>query len=211
MSNKRVETYKELALEFKRTKSDIVFTKIYKRMYKGIKSYITNFVKDDDIADDIINNTMVKIYNRIDEYDENYQITTWAYKIARNEALATLKESSKIQSIDELEENVGFDIMDDCGDCYEMKSEEDYMEEDKLLQMQTKCIYDEIQKLPEIYKNYLNLRLYKNVSYNDILEQMKELEPNINLGTVKNRIHLGKQMVRKRLESNPLFTNIKSV
>lgn len=203
----KTETYKELALEFKRTKSDVVFTKIYKRMYKGIKSYITKFVNDPDVAEDIINNTMIKIYNMIDDYDENYQITTWAYRIARNEALLTIKQLNKNVSINELESSFNFDVEDDV-DYYEMKTEEEEMEEDNILELQTKCIYDEIQKLPDIYKNYLNLRLYQNVSYNDILEQMKSVEPGINLGTVKNRIHLGKQMVRKRLEENPLFSNI---
>ena len=199
-------TYKELALDFKNTKNEKSYTMLYNKMYIGLKTYVYNIVKDYDMTDDIVINTMIKIYTRIDEYDETYQITTWAYTIAKNEALVALKKQSKLYSLDTLKDSLGFDILDE-SEYDEIKTEDELFEEENILQEQMKKIKMEVLKLPKIYKDYLYPRMYKNAKYNDILEEMKKVEPGISLCTVKNRIHHGKERVRKNLINDPLFKN----
>lgn len=202
----RNQTYKELALEFKQTKSEKAYNKLYHKMYNGLRAFVFGILKDEDMTDDVVTNTMTKIYTRIDEYDEQFQITTWAYTIAKNEALVTLKRNSRLSSIEHLHETVGFDIPDDY-DIEELKTEDDLFEEENIIQEQMKKIKAEVLKLPKIYKDYLYPRIYENAKYNDILEKMKKVEPGISLCTVKNRIHHGKERVRKNLINDPLFKN----
>lgn len=202
----RNQTYKELAIEFKKTKSEQTYNKLYHKMYNGLHAFVFGILKDEDLTDDVVTNTMTKIYTRIDEYDEQYQITTWAYTIAKNEALVTLKRKARLCSIEQMHENVGFDISDEL-DYDEMKTEDDLFAEENLLDEQMKKIKVEILALPKIYKDYLYPRIYEHARYNDILEKMKKVESGVNLGTVKNRIHHGKERVRRNLINDPLFKN----
>ena len=42
------KTYKELALEFQRTRNDKVFTELYEKMRPGMRNYVYKIVKDSD-------------------------------------------------------------------------------------------------------------------------------------------------------------------
>ena len=64
-------------------------------MYPGLKNYIYKVIKDTDECKDIAEKTMITIYNKIDTYDEEYQLTTWSYKIALNYSLQYLKDLKK--------------------------------------------------------------------------------------------------------------------
>lgn len=203
----RNQTYQELAVEFKRTRSEQVYNKLYKKMYNGLRAFVYAILKDDDLTDDVVTNTMTKLYTRIDEYDEQYQITTWAYNIAKNESLVVLKQHAKTVSLEQLREANGFDISNEY-DFNDIKTQKELFEEEDIIIEQMKKIKDEILKLPQFYKDYLYPRIYEHAKYNDILEKMKDYEPDINLGTVKNRIHHGKEKVRKSLINDPLFKNL---
>jgi RNA polymerase sigma-70 factor (ECF subfamily) len=201
---KKSKTYKELALEFKQTRSDKAYTELYNKMYSGLYAFVYKFLKDDSETKDVVMNTMIKIYKQIDEYDEDFQITTWAYTIAKNDALGILKQKSKTTSVEQLHESVGFDVED----INEYSDEEDAFAEDSILIEQSRRIKSEIMKLPDFYKNYIYPRIFEHAKYDEILERMKKIEPGINLGTVKNRIHHAKLRIRKSLENDPLFQNI---
>jgi len=89
------KTYKELAIEFKKTRSERVYNELYKKMRPGLWSYVNNIVKDPTIADDITSTTLTTVYLKIDQYDESYQITTWAYRIAYNECIGWIRFRNK--------------------------------------------------------------------------------------------------------------------
>ena len=77
-------TYRELAENFYKTRSEKDYNKLYIRVKPGLKSYVTKMVKDSELADDILSNVLVKLWTKIDQYKPEYQITTWLYKIAFN-------------------------------------------------------------------------------------------------------------------------------
>ena len=87
MAKTKSKTYKELAIEFKKTRSERVYNELYKKMKPGLWSYVNNIVKDPTIADDITSTTLTTVYLKIYQYNESYQITTWAYRIAYNECI----------------------------------------------------------------------------------------------------------------------------
>ena len=49
-------------------------------------------------------------------------------------------------------------------------------------------------------------RFLNNKSYNDILGMMESEEKGVSLQTVKNRIFRGRKIVKKQLETLPLFS-----
>ena len=60
-------------------------------MRPGLWSYVNKIVKDSAVADDIVSTTLTTVYLKIDQYNEAYQITTWAYRIAYNECIGWIR------------------------------------------------------------------------------------------------------------------------
>lgn len=197
------KTYKELALEFQKTKSQKTFKLLYEKMKPGLWNYIFRIVKDQDAADDICSVTLTKIYSLIDEYNPDYQITTWAYKIAYNDSLGYLNKQKKKVSMNVFTDNgVELPCMQESGD---LITESDLIEEDNILELQYQTTKEAIENLPPLYKTYMVERFLKGKSYNDILDLMLKKERDINLQTVKNRIFRGRKIIKKQLEKEKLF------
>jgi len=72
-------SYAQLANEFKETKSELAYTRLYNKIRPSLRTYIMSMVKDRDVCEDLLSRTFIKIYEKIDTYDTQYAITTWAY------------------------------------------------------------------------------------------------------------------------------------
>jgi RNA polymerase sigma-70 factor (ECF subfamily) len=201
------KTYKELAIEFKKTRSERVYNELYKKMRPGLWSYINNIVKDPTIADDIASTTLTTVYLKIDQYDETYQITTWAYRIAYNECIGWIRFRNKKISINVFTDAgieppmPGMDLDPNIM----IKSEDDFWAEEDTITEQVRLTREAINALPPMYKRYMVERFLNHKSYGDILAIMLEYENDINLQTVKNRIFRGRNIVKKQLEQMKLF------
>jgi len=206
---KTKKTYKELALEFKKTRSEKTYNELYHKMRPGLWSYVNNIVKDPTIADDIVSTTLTTVYLKIDQYNEDYQITTWAYRIAYNECIGWIRFRNK---------KVSMNVFTDAGveppmndsftttDGFLPKTDSDWEEEESTLDEQVRLTHEAINALPPMYKRYMVERFLNHKSYSDILDIMKESEKGINLQTVKNRIFRGRKIVKKQLEGMKLFS-----
>lgn len=203
------KTYKELATEFKKTKTERVYNELYKKMRPGLWSYINNIVKDPTIANDITSTTLTKVYLKIDQYDESYQITTWAYRIAYNECIGWIRFRNKKISINVFTdagiEPPSKDL--DLDPNIMVKTDADFWEAENLIDEQVRLTKEAINALPPMYKRYMVERFLNHKSYGDILDIMLEHEKNINSQTVKNRIFRGRKIVKKQLEQMKLFSN----
>jgi RNA polymerase sigma-70 factor (ECF subfamily) len=206
--SKRTKTYKELATEFKRTKSEKVFNDLYKKMRPGLWSYIFKIVKDHDAADDITSTTLTTIYLKIDQYDEQYQITTWAYKIAFNDCIGWLRFKNRTVSAEVFTEKGVESIFEPKVDVFncETETQRELLEKDFLLDEKVRLLTESIDSLPTMYKNYMVERFLNKKSYNEILDIMLKNESDISLQTVKNRIFRGRKLVKDKLEKLPIFT-----
>jgi RNA polymerase sigma-70 factor (ECF subfamily) len=208
MAKTKSKTYKELAIEFKNTRSERVYNELYKKMRPGLWSYVNNIVKDPTIADDITSTTLTTVYLKIDQYDESYQITTWAYRIAYNECIGWIRFRNKKISINVFTdagiEPPSKDLILD----HELaiKTDNDFWEKEHILDEQVRLTKEAINALPPMYKRYMVERFINHRSYGDILDIMSEHERDINLQTVKNRIFRGRKIVKKQLEQMKLFS-----
>ena len=210
---KTKKTYKELALEFKKTRSEKTYNELYHKMRPGLWSYINNIVKDPIIADDIASTTLTTVYLKIYQYNEDYQITTWAYRIAYNECIGWIRFRNK---------KISMNVFTDAGveppmesslpsmkdGLHLPKTETDWEDEQNVLDEQVRLTHEAINALPPMYKRYMVERFLNHKSYSDILEIMLEFEKGINLQTVKNRIFRGRKIVKKQLEGMKLFAEV---
>lgn len=71
------------------------FTLIVKKHQERLYWHIRNIVLIHEDADDVIQNTFIKIWENLSNFNEDAKLYTWMYRIATNESLNFLNKSKK--------------------------------------------------------------------------------------------------------------------
>jgi RNA polymerase sigma-70 factor (ECF subfamily) len=195
-------SYRSLTEEFIQNKSEKAFTTLYYKIKPGLTNYVYKIVKDRDVAEDIAVNTLTKMWTKIEQYDPKYQITTWLYRIAFNEALGYINKRNRSSSLDVLQEfgvevnqtgTTQISIADALDEIHGM-TEQDYIDEDNQIMEMYESALHAMDNLKGMYKDIVVDRLINNMKYDDIAEKY-----NIPLQTVKNRIRRGKALIAEQI------------
>jgi RNA polymerase sigma-70 factor (ECF subfamily) len=195
-------SYRELSENFIKSKSEKDYNALYQRVKPGLRNYISNVVKDVNATEDVLTNTLTKMWTKIDQYNPSYQITTWLYRIAFNECLGWIRQRNSKYSIETMKE-YGIEISDQYAHTSardllienETKTESDWYEEDDYLQARYELALANIESLKPMYKEIIEDRLLNNMKYEDIAAKH-----DLPLQTVKNRIRRGKSIIAENME-----------
>lgn len=194
-------TYRQLSENFINSKSEKDYNALYQRVKPGLRNYIRNVVKDNEATDDILTNTLTKMWTKIDQYDPKYQITTWLYRIAFNECLGWIRQRNTKYSLDAMKE-YGIEVSEQYGHTSardllietEMKTEQDWYDEDNALTTRYELALKNINDLKPMYRVIIEDRLINNMKYEDIATKHK-----LPLQTIKNRIRRGKAIIAEQM------------
>jgi RNA polymerase sigma-70 factor (ECF subfamily) len=201
------KSYRELTENFLSTRSEADFTALFYKLKPGLTTYINKIVKDREMAEDIAVNTLTKLWTKIDQYDPQYQITTWLYRIAFNDALGHINNRNKQSSLDalsdygvEVSENgefvSGSKGLNGAIEDYVMKTEQDFLEEDDELMAKYGRALTEIENLKGMYREIVIDSLINEMKYEEIAEKH-----DLPLQTIKNRIRRGKAIIEENMMS----------
>ncbi|MCH5213782.1 MAG: sigma-70 family RNA polymerase sigma factor [Muribaculaceae bacterium] len=140
------------------------FDTLLKRHQDRIFNYILRIIKNEDIANDIFQETFVKAILTIKQgrYTENGRFPAWISRIAHNLIIDHFRQekSENVQSAD-IEEIDVFNRKDLCEATIEDLIIADQIRDDvKYL----------IELLPELQKEVLKMRYYQNLSFKEIAE-----------------------------------------
>lgn len=203
------ETYRELAAKFKNTRSEKSFTALYNKLAPRLRRYINGITKDSDATEDILSNAFTKIYLKIGTYDESYQITTWAYRIAYNECMGWFRNRAKGES------RISFADREDGDESSfaelllhkedDPRTIQDHIDEDRLLSRKYDLTISAINQLKPMYKPYMVACFIQDKTYREIADDMSKQEAGVSLQTVKNRIFRGRKILRAELSAYPEF------
>lgn len=75
------------------------FEKLLKDYQKPLYNHIRNIVLNHDDADDVLQNTFVKVYQHLKNFKGESKLFSWMYRIATNEALTFLSQKAKKNGI----------------------------------------------------------------------------------------------------------------
>ncbi len=163
---------------------DEAFTRLVQEYKERIYWHIRKIVLDHDDANDVVQNTFIKVHLNIENFNENSTLFTWMYRIATNEALNFIKSKAKkiglkneewIEAIaDNLEADPFFD-----GD-----------EAALILQK-------EISKLPEKQRIVFNMRYFDGMNYNSISEIL-----DTSVGALKASYHHAVKKIKTKLTND---------
>ena len=85
------------------------FTEIYNGIYKGVFSFIYTFVNDYQEAEDILQETFIKVRKNIQSYQPNTNPSAWIFQIAKNLSLDYLRKTKRKNETysDQMEQYLG--------------------------------------------------------------------------------------------------------
>jgi len=141
------------------------------------------FVKDVQIAEDIVQDSFIKAFNALESFREDSSFYTWIYRITVNTSknfLVSKKRKSELLNSDLSEEA-----------SYEIEPVETYSPEDLLQATQLqKVITETFDQLGEDTRTALTLRELDGLSYEQIADVV-----NCPVGTVRSRIFRGREVI----------------
>ncbi|MGM9858035.1 MAG: RNA polymerase sigma factor [Bacilli bacterium] len=82
-------------------KNEKAFEEIYRKYYKLVFYVALQIVKDDDIAQDIMQDTFIKFMKQIDHYEDQGKIKQYLTTISKNLALNYVKKAKKEERYDD--------------------------------------------------------------------------------------------------------------
>ncbi|KHF31824.1 ECF RNA polymerase sigma factor SigW [Paenibacillus sp. P1XP2] len=135
-------------------------------------------------AEDIVQETFLRVYRNLDRYDQNQKFSTWIYRIATNLCIDRLRKKKPTYSLDaEMNDQEGMDG-------YSMiPSDNRTPESEALLSETQQIIYQAIDSLPAKYKSVMILRYLQDLSLQEISDVL-----GMPVTTIKTRVHRGREL-----------------
>ncbi len=154
------------------------YRELFRRYQKKLFLYIYHLTRDRDETEDILQNVFTKTYKNIEHFDLDRKFSSWIYRIAHNEAVNFLKRKSKRYT-------VSWEDITTSKDKLDTASDDEPIEDRWLHQEITKEIDEALKKLPQQYQLVLNLRYFREYSYDQISKILGK--PVNTVGTLINR------------------------
>jgi RNA polymerase sigma-70 factor, ECF subfamily len=142
--------------------------------------YSLRILKNEDEAKDVVQETMIKVWNKRDEMHTYENMEAWCIRVARNLSLDKLR-SKHINSVDI---DNAYDLQSNSQSPYATTEQSDIMN----------SIHQFINNLPDLQKQVIQLRDVDGFSYQEISEILKQ-----NLNTVKVNLFRARKYVREQL------------
>ena len=173
---------KEIVSMLRAEKKEQAFNALVQEYKERLYWHIRRFTCSHEDADDLLQETFIKIWGALDSFKGASSLFTWVYKIATNEALNFLRKK-KVISIMQMEslENVLWKKID----------EDPYFNGNEVQRQ----LHKAIQKLPEKQRLVFNLRYFDELSYNEISEIL-----NTSPGSLKASYHHAYVKIKDELE-----------
>lgn len=180
MENSELELITDLKNEKTR---ELAFQSLVKLYQERLYWHIRKIVIDHDDADDVLQNTFIKVWRSIDKFREESTIYTWLYRIATNESI-TFINSNKRRSLVPMNDTSEFLLNNLTSD--------PYFEGDEIqLRLQ-----EAILKLPEKQRIVFNLKYFDEMKYEDMSQVL-----DTSVGALKASFHHAAKKIEEYLKN----------
>jgi RNA polymerase sigma-70 factor (ECF subfamily) len=164
------------------------FDLIVKRYKEQLLNFVYRFVGNQEEAEDIVQETFLRVYRKRKAYKRIAKFSTWIYTIAGNLSRTELRRRKrrKLFSVTDM----GYEDRD-----YEI-SDEGYNPENHVEGViQEEIIHAEINNLSPKFREVIILRDVQELSYEEISKIIR-----VPIGTVKSRVNRGRLKLQSRLK-----------
>ncbi|MBY0487744.1 MAG: sigma-70 family RNA polymerase sigma factor [Flavobacteriaceae bacterium] len=166
---------------------------LIKRHQSKIYGFIYSKMPDRDVADDIFQDTFIKVIKTLksNSYNEEGKFLPWVMRIAHNLIVDHFRKNKKMPMLRETEEFSIFSILTDSSLNVEGRIITDAIEKD---------LQKIVEELPADQKEVLMMRIYQDLSFNEIAELT-----GVSINTALGRMRYALMNLRKVIEKNQII------
>ena len=163
---------------------NVAFQKLLRDYQKPLYHHIRNIVLNHDDADDVLQNTFIKVFQHLKNFKGESKLFSWMYRIATNEAITfinqkakrngTTSEAMQTRIVDNLKADVYFD-----GNEIQIK------------------LQKAVAQLPEKQQLVFKMKYYEEIKY----EEMSEIL-GTSVGALKASYHHAVKKIEEHVKKN---------
>lgn len=161
------------------------FDELFERWKRPLLRYLDRMMRDASVAEELVQETFLRVYRARDRYVADAKFSTWLYRIATNLALNELRKPARRHrhaSTDDLEGSL------------ELRTPHQSPEEIAHLRRLGSVVGDEFAELPERQRVALWLCAVEGFSYLEIADVMETTTK-----SVKALVHRGRSRIVERM------------
>ena len=160
------------------------FKKLLELYQKPLYFHIRNIVLNHDDADDVLQNTFIKVFSNVKNFKGDSKLYSWMYRIATNESCTFLQQKAKKSGVsnEELQSKAINNLESDV-----------YFEGEEIQLKLQKAI----AILPEKQQLVFKMKYFEELKY----EEMSEIL-DTSVGALKASYHLATKKIEEFLKSN---------
>ena len=181
-----VDNQAEISIEALRAGDRGEFARLVDRYSGPLYRLALNMLGNPRDAEDVLQNTFLKVFQHLDEFEGRSSLSTWLYRIASNEALMLMRKQRPEISFSEMEQ-------EDKDSDYEPVQFTDWhnLPEEELLSSESRAALDQaIQRLPVIYRIVFVLRDIEGLSIRETSQALDLSETAVKTRLLRARLRL---------------------
>lgn len=166
-------------------------TKLIERHSRRVRDYIRMMVKDNDVADDIHQETFIKAVRVIDEgrYTDSGKFLSWVLRIAHNRVLDYFRAQKQSKQVNESE--AGYNILGTT------RFAEPTVEDEMVSRQIEDDVRRLIELLPDEQRQVVMMRYYSKMSFQEIADQT-DVSINTALGRMRYALINLRRMIKEK-------------
>ena len=171
-----------------RNGNEAAFNLLVDRYHSKVFTTIFLIVKDQDVAEDLLQDVFVKVLHTLnsDKYNEEGKFQPWVMRIAHNLAIDHFRKAKRYPTI----------LLEDGSNVFNSLSfAEDSSEEQRIKEETIAWVRNLIDELPEAQKEVVIMRHYLDMSFQEIAEQT-----GVSINTALGRMRYALNHIRKKMK-----------
>ena len=166
-------------------------SQLLERHTRRVRDYVRMLVKDNDVADDLTQEVLIKVVKVLDEgrYTDKGRFLPWVLRIAHNRVLDYFRASKQVKTVNE--SSAGFDILGS------KNLAEPSIEDQLISEQQAEEVRTLIELLPEEQREVVKMRYYEGLSFKEIAEHTG-VSINTALGRMRYALINMRQMIKEK-------------
>lgn len=168
-------------INFIRNGNEAAFEKVFKMYFKNLHAFAYTFMKNDDIAEEIVQNVFFRIWEKRDQLQIDDSLKAYLYRAVHNESLNHLKHL-KVKSSFQLQYSD------------HMESSNSDVSNEMIASELENNIQKAINELPQQCRTIFQMSRYEQLKYHQIADHL-----NISIKTVENQMGKALKVLRSKL------------
>lgn len=163
------------------------FNTVYDNYCDAMYAICLRYTKNTDEAADILQDSFIKIHEKCDSFNPEYELGGWIKKIVVNTAINHIRQNNRFEVVD------NFEAFQDENDMEEVILNEDdsHNIKDHLMQI--------LQEIPSGYQTVFNLFVFENLTHKEIASYLE-----ISENTSKSQLFKARKLILKKLQEKNL-------